>query len=106
VTGKVCGSERSLIHCKDKDVSTTNLIAHVEAMSKKCVSHATVDGVLKDASPNYVNVNDVTGSVEDQKLSGTSRMFRGASVLEPQESEMTEPASMLSVSEVWKNKST
>ena len=27
-----------------------------------------------------------------QKLSGTSRMFRGASVLEPQESEMTEPA--------------
>jgi hypothetical protein len=26
-----------------------------------------------------------------QKLSGTSRMFRGASALEPQESEMTEP---------------
>jgi hypothetical protein len=38
-------------------VSTTNLIAHVEPMSKKCASHAAVDGVLKDASPNYVNVN-------------------------------------------------
>ncbi len=68
VTGKVCGAERSLIHCKDKDVSTTNLIAHVEAMSKKCASHSTVDGVLKDASPNYVNVNDVTGSVEEAEI--------------------------------------
>ena len=26
-------------------------------MSKKCVSHTAVDGVLKDVSPNYVNVN-------------------------------------------------
>ena len=31
------------------------------------------------------------GQQKKQKLSGTSRMFRGASVLEPQESEMTEP---------------
>jgi hypothetical protein len=57
VTGKVCGTERILIHCKDKTVSTTNLITHVETMSKKCASRAAVDGVLKDVSPNYVNVN-------------------------------------------------
>jgi hypothetical protein len=57
VDGKVCGAERTLIHCKDKTVSTTNMIDNVEAMSKKCASHAVVDGVLKDASPNYVNVN-------------------------------------------------
>ncbi len=57
VDGKVCWAERSLIHCKDKSVSTTNLITNVEAMSKKCASHSVVDGVLKDASPNYVNVN-------------------------------------------------
>ncbi len=55
--GKVCGAERTLIHFKDKTVSTTNMIDNVEAMSKKCASHAVVDGVLKDASPNYVNVN-------------------------------------------------
>ena len=41
----------------DKDVSTTNLITHVETMSKKCASHAVVDGVLKQSRPNYVNVN-------------------------------------------------
>ncbi len=84
VAGKVCGAERSLIHCKDKAVSTTNLIVHVESMSKKCVSHAALDGILKDASPNYVNVNG-----EKQKM----HTFAGIS-------------SMLSVSEVWKNKST
>ena len=33
-----------------------------------------------------------TGQQKKKKLSGTSRMFRGASALEPQESEMTEPA--------------
>ncbi len=38
VTGKVCGTERNLIHCKDKVVSTTNLITHVETMSKKCIT--------------------------------------------------------------------
>ncbi len=26
-------------------------------MSKKCASHAAVDGVLKESIPNYVNVN-------------------------------------------------
>jgi hypothetical protein len=57
VVGKVCGAERSLIHCKDTVVSTTNLITHVETMSKKCASHAAVDGVFKDAIPNYVSVN-------------------------------------------------
>jgi hypothetical protein len=56
-TTEVCGSERSLIHCKGTTVSTTNLIAYVETMSKKCSSHAVVDGVLKHSSPNYVNVN-------------------------------------------------
>jgi hypothetical protein len=34
-----------------------------------------------------------------QKLSGTSRMFRGASALEPQESEMTEAAEFDSVTD-------
>jgi hypothetical protein len=48
VAGKVCGAERSFIHCKDKTVSTTNLITHVEVMSKKCASHSAVDVVLKD----------------------------------------------------------
>ena len=38
-------------------MSTTNLITHVETMSKKCASHAAVDGVLKESIPNYVNVN-------------------------------------------------
>jgi hypothetical protein len=70
VAGKVCGAERSLIHCKDKVVSTTNLISHVESMSKKCVSHVAVDGVLKDASPNYVNVNG-----EKQKMHTFAESF-------------------------------
>jgi len=70
VAGKVCGAERSLIHCKDKTVSTTNLITHVEVMSKKCASHAAVDSVLKDVSPNYVNVNG-----EKQKMHTFSESF-------------------------------
>jgi hypothetical protein len=70
VACKVCGDERSLTHCKDKTVSTTNLIAHVEVMSKKCVSHAAVDSVLKDVSPNYVNVNG-----EKQKMHTFTESF-------------------------------
>jgi hypothetical protein len=70
VTGKVCGSERRLIHFKDKAVSTTNLIVHVEPMSKKCASHAAVEGVLKDPSPNYVNVNG-----EKQKMHTFAEYF-------------------------------
>ena len=70
VAGKVCGAEQNLIHCKDKTVSTTNLIAHVEEMSKKCVSHGAVDGVLKDSSPNCVNVNG-----EKQKMHTFAESF-------------------------------
>ncbi len=66
----VCGVEQNLIHCKDKVVSTTNLIVNVEAMSKKCASHAVVDGVLKDANPNYVNVNG-----EKQKIHTFTESF-------------------------------
>jgi hypothetical protein len=39
-------------------------------MSKKCASHAAVDGVLKDASPNYVNVNG-----EKQKMHTFTESF-------------------------------
>ena len=39
-------------------------------MSKKCVSHAAVDGILKDASPNYVNVNG-----EKQKMHTFAESF-------------------------------
>ena len=53
-TGKVCGAERSLLHSKDKTVSSTNLIQHIEKTSKRCASHASVDAVLKNSSPNYV----------------------------------------------------
>jgi hypothetical protein len=70
VVGKVCGAEQNLIHWKDKVVSTTNLIVNVEVMSKKCASHAAVDGVLKDASPNYVNVNG-----EKQKMHTFAESF-------------------------------
>jgi hypothetical protein len=56
-TGKVCGTERKIVHCKGKAVSTSNLIQDIEKKSKKCVSHASVDVLLKNASPNYVTVN-------------------------------------------------
>ena len=51
-------------------MSTTSQIAHVETMSKKCASHAVVDGVLKDANPNYVNVNG-----EKQKMHTFTESF-------------------------------
>jgi hypothetical protein len=56
-TGKVCGAERKIVHCKGKAVSTSNLIQHIEKTSKRCASHASVDVLLKNASPNYVTVN-------------------------------------------------
>jgi hypothetical protein len=39
-------------------VSTRNLIQHIEKTSKRCVSHASVDVLLKNVSPNYVTVDD------------------------------------------------
>jgi hypothetical protein len=52
-SSKVCGTERKIAHCKDKAVS----IQHIEKTSKRCASHASVDVLLKNASPNYVTVN-------------------------------------------------
>jgi hypothetical protein len=53
---KTCGTDRSILHYRDKTVSTTNLIRHVADMTHKCASHSSVDTVLKNASPNYVTV--------------------------------------------------
>jgi hypothetical protein len=53
---KACGADRSILHYRDKTVSTTNLIRHVADMAHKCASHSSVDAVLKNASPNYVTV--------------------------------------------------
>jgi hypothetical protein len=39
-TGKVCGAERKIVHCKGKAVSTSNLIQHIEKTSKKCASNS------------------------------------------------------------------
>ena len=45
--GKVCGTDRSLLHYRGKVVSTTNLIKHVSKMDHKCGSHSFVDVVFK-----------------------------------------------------------
>jgi hypothetical protein len=35
-TGKVCGTERKIVHWKGKSVSTSNLIQDIEKTSKRC----------------------------------------------------------------------
>jgi hypothetical protein len=57
-TGKVCRDEQKIVHCEVKTVSTSNLIQHIEKTWKRCASHASVDVLLKNASPNHVTVND------------------------------------------------
>jgi hypothetical protein len=54
--GKTCGTDRSILHCRDKTVSTTNLIRHVADMTHKCVSLSVMDAVLKNVGPNYFTV--------------------------------------------------
>ena len=85
-TGKVCGAERSLLHNKDKSVSSTNPIHHIAKTSQSCVSHPAVNVVLKNSSPNYVTVNG-----ETHKMHTFTESFK-------------HHVDLLSVSEVWKNK--
>ena len=63
--GKTCGSERKIIHIKDKSVSTTNLVKHVTEMDQKYLSHPLTDVVLKNSNTNYVTMNE-----ESQKTHG------------------------------------